>query len=456
MVMSNSRKIMQADVIVVGSGPGGATVARELSLKGKQVIICEAGAYHRQFGYSIFMANMMARKAMTFSREGTWVVRPKTAGGASVVFSATAFRPPSWLKERYGIDLKKEVKELYEEIPIQPLPDQLIGPAARKIMQSAQDMGLDWKPLDKWIRPEKCRPHCGRCHVGCNVEGAKWTAREFLQEAKQNGAKLLLKTHVDRMLTENGKAVGVRAKTPQGWTDVMADTVVLSAGGQGTPPILQRAGLFDAGQGLFVDPLWFVSGACDTQGSLYDIPMTAGINLEQDGIVMTDFMVPPTLYTALLALSGPKGLASLPKLIDFKKTLTVMIKVRDGLDGWVHADESFSKPIDSETWWKLNKGAVLAEDILLKAGVKREKIMKTAVVASHPGGTVRIGNLLDKNCQTPIKNCYCLDTSIIPEAWGLPPTVTVVAMGKRLAKHLTTTQKKSVTRRKSTKTKKRA
>jgi choline dehydrogenase-like flavoprotein len=367
-----------------------------------------------------------------------------------VVFSATAFRPPAWLKEKYGIDLKREVKELYEEIPIQPLPDHLIGPAAKRIMQSAQDMGLDWKPLDKWIRPDKCRPNCGRCPVGCDAEGAKWTAREFLQESKYTGAKLLLKTQVDRMLTENGTAVGVRAKTPQGWIDVMADTVVLSAGGQGTPPILQRAGLFDAGQGLFVDPLWFVSGASDTQGSLYDIPMTAGVNLEQDGIVMTDAMVPPTVYATLLTLSGTQGLAFLPKLKDFRKTLTIMIKVKDGLHGWVHADGSFSKPIDSETWRKLNKGAVLAEDILLEAGVKREKIMKTAVVASHPGGTVRIGNLLDKNCQTPIKNCYCLDTSIIPEAWGLPPTVTVVAMGKRLAKHLTATKKKKVTKKKAT------
>jgi choline dehydrogenase-like flavoprotein len=441
---------MHTDVVVVGSGPGGATVARELSRRGKKVITCEAGAYHKQFGYSIFMINMLACKGFTFSKEGTWVVRPKTAGGASVVFSATAFRPPTWLKEKYGIDLKREVKELYEEIPIQPLPDHLIGPAARRIMQSARDMGLDWKPLDKWIRPEKCRPHCGRCHVGCDSEGAKWTAREFLQESKYTGAKLLLKTHVDRMLTENGTAVGVRAKTHQGWIDVMADTVVLSAGGQGTPPILQRSGLFNAGQGLFADPLCLVSGACDSEGSLYDIPMTAGTHLDEDGIVMTDFMLPPTLYAALLALSGPVGLASLPKLIDFRKTLTIMIKVKDGLHGWVHADGSFSKPIDSETWQKLNKGAVLAEDILLEAGVKREKIMKTAVVASHPGGTVRVGNLLDKNCQTPIKNCYCLDTSIIPEAWGLPPTVTVVAMGKRLAKHLTATKKKKVTKKKAT------
>jgi hypothetical protein len=132
------------------------------------------------------------------------------------------------------------------------------------------------------------------------------------------------------------------------------------------------------------------------------------------------------------------GMAEGPVRHRFKKMLAIMIKVRDGLDGRVNPDETFSKPIDNDTWWRLNKGAVLAEDILLKAGVRREKIVKTSIIASHPGGTVRIGNFLDNNCQTPIKNCYCLDTTIIPEAWGLPPTVTVVAMGKRLAKHLST------------------
>ena len=80
---------------------------------------------------------------------------------------------------------------------------------------------------------------------------------------------------------------------------------------------------------------------------------------------------------------------------------------------------------------------LLAEEILLKAGVKRDDLVKTTVMAAHPGGTVRIGELLDKDCQTPIQNCYCMDTTIIPEPWGLPPTVTVVAMAKRLAKHLT-------------------
>ena len=303
-------------------------------------------------------------------------------------------------------------------------------------MQAAQDIGHDWNLIDKWIRPEKCEQNCGKCALGCPT-GAKWTAREYIEEAKQNGAEFLLKTKVDKVLTESGKAVGVRAKGPQGWMDIMAETVILSAGGQGTPPILQRSGVYDAGQGFFSDPLWFVAGPSQIQGSIYDVPMTAGNINTEDGIVMTDLMTPPTMFAGSLAIAGQKGIMSLPKVLRYKKTLSIMIKVRDGLDGRINLDESFSKPIDNDTWWKLNKGAVLAEEILMKAGVRRDDLVQTGVIAAHPGGTVRIGELLDKDCQTPIQNCYCMDTTIIPEPWGLPPTVTVVAMAKRLAKHLT-------------------
>jgi choline dehydrogenase-like flavoprotein len=427
---------MQADVVIAGSGPGGATVARELSRKGKKIILCEAGKYQQRFGASPFLLSMLDRFGLTFSKEGTWVLRPKTAGGASVVYCGTAVKPPAWLKDKYGIDLTEEVEELYREIPIQPLPDSRIGQAARRIMQAARDIGLDWKPIDKWIRADRCKQDCGLCALGCPT-GAKWTAREFIQEARKNGVELLLQTQVDRVLTRNGKAVGVRARGPRGWVDIEAETVVLSAGGQGTPPILQRSGIHDAGQGFFCDPLWFVAGPVEGRGSFFDVPMTAGVNLVEDGIMMTDQGLPPMMFASLLALDGPKGWVSLPKVMDYKRSLSIMIKVRDGLDGRINLDESFSKPIDYDAWWKLNKGAALAEDILIKAGVHRDKLVKTSVVASHPGGTVRIGELLDNNCQTRIQGCYCMDTTVIPEPWGLPPTVTVVAMAKRLAKHLT-------------------
>ncbi len=434
--MTTPPGVIETDVVVVGSGPGGATVARELSRRGKRVVICESGRYHRRFGNTLVMLGMMDRLGLTFSQEGTWVIRPKTVGGASVVFSATAFKPPAWLKEKYGIDLDREVAELYREIPIAPLPRRLLGPAAQRIMAAARARGLDWHPLDKWIRPERCQPGCGKCSLGCPNPGAKWTAREFVEQARQKGAQLLERTRVDRVLQENGTAVGVRARGPAGWLDIRAEAVVLSAGGQGTPPLLQRLGLFRAGQGFFVDPLWFVSGTGQGPGSLHDIPMSAGVHLESEGIVMTDFTVPPLMFTALLARAGLSGLAALPRLRSLKRMLTIMIKVRDGLEGRINLDESFSKPLDHPTWAKLNQGAILAEDILLEAGVPREGIIKTAVIASHPGGTVRIGELLDSDCQAPVKNCYCLDTSVLPRKWGMPPTLTVAALGKRLARHL--------------------
>jgi len=239
-----------------------------------------------------------------------------------MVFCGTAFRPPAWLKERYHIDLEPQVHDLYAEIPIQPLPEHLIGAAAKRIMESARALGLDWKPLDKFIRPEKCKPNCGRCSLGCSHKGAKWTAREFMEEAANKGARVLLQTKVDRVISENGKAAGVRAKDREGWLDIMAKTVVLSAGGQGTPPILQRSGVYEAGQGFFADPLWFVSGASQGQGSMYDIPMTAGINMDQDGIVLTDFNVPAMMHISLMAYSGVRGLACLPKLRRMRKMLT--------------------------------------------------------------------------------------------------------------------------------------
>jgi choline dehydrogenase-like flavoprotein len=38
--------------------------------------------------------------------------------------------------------------------------------------------------------------------------------------------------------------------------------------------------------------------------------------------------------------------------------------------------------------------------------------------------------------KTEFDNLYVCDCSVIPEAWGLPPTLTIIGLGKRLAKHL--------------------
>ena len=108
--MGEHLQTIQADVVIVGSGPGGATMARELTRRGKKVILCEAGRYNKPRRLTISTTTMMDNMGFTFSKEGTWVVRPKTVGGASVVFCGTARKPQKLLPRAQCSKEKKAMR----------------------------------------------------------------------------------------------------------------------------------------------------------------------------------------------------------------------------------------------------------------------------------------------------------------------------------------------------------
>jgi choline dehydrogenase-like flavoprotein len=63
-------------------------------------------------------------------------------------------------------------------------------------------------------------------------------------------------------------------------------------------------------------------------------------------------------------------------------------------------------------------------------------MFKTWHFAAHPGGSVRIGDGVDSDLATPTHGLYVCDASVIPQPWGLPPTLTLLCLGKRLGEHL--------------------
>jgi hypothetical protein len=71
---------------------------------------------------------------------------------------------------------------------------------------------------------------------------------------------------------------------------------------------------------------------------------------------------------------------------------------------------------------------------LLNAGARH--IYKTWYLAVHPGGTAKRADIADSNLETETDNLFVCDCSVIPETWGLPPSLTLIALGKRLGKHL--------------------
>jgi choline dehydrogenase-like flavoprotein len=122
------------------------------------------------------------------------------------------------------------------------------------------------------------------------------------------------------------------------------------------------------------------------------------------------------------------------KLFSHGRTLQIMVKAKDSLGGRVTWNEGVRKHLADNDRKKLLNGYTRAKEILKNAGAK--EIYKSWYIAAHPGGTVKVGDLLDANLQTRYENLYVCDCSVIPEAWGLPPTFTLLALGKRLAKHL--------------------
>jgi choline dehydrogenase-like flavoprotein len=428
--MATGTQHLSARTVIVGSGPGGATVARELTRRGQQdVLILEQGAYHKPMGSYVNLFRMSDRFFTLASIEGTGMVRLLTVGGSSIAFLGTAFPPRAWFKDKYGIDLAPYVEEMNREFKLEPTPERLLGEGAKRIMSAAHHEGFDWHPLPHFIEWDKCEKDCRKLFAG-SAKGAKWTAREYIEEAVGAGARLEARMRVDQVLSEGGRATGVRGVGPSGPFEVEAETVVLAAGGLGTAPIMLNSGFPEAGKGVIIDPLILTSGVYPGRGCGTDVPMGCGTtDLQDEGIIMCDCVDPWPLQLLGLYLSGAKNI---PNIRYFPHTLGIMSKVRDEFAGWVAADGRVSKPLSERENGLLARAAEIAGRILVRAGCDPASIVSTPPRGAHPAGTARIGDQVDTDLQTSIIGLYVCDSSVIPEPCGMPPVMTILALAKRL------------------------
>lgn len=252
-----------------------------------------------------------------------------------------------------------------------------------------------------------------------------------IDQALANGAELIDKAKVKRVIIEDNVAIGVEFIKNGKLSRILAPKIILSAGGIGSPIILRASGINRAGFDFFFDPLIGVRGIVkDMDVPLSEIPMSAGIHIEDEGYMMTD-MSHPSATTALFAAQ----VFRFGQMFSRERTLQIMVKAKDELGGHLTDSGGVRKILDKNDKKKLLMGYKRAKEILQKAGARG--IFKTAYLAAHPGGTVKVGDLLDSDLKTEYDNLYVCDCSVIPEAWGLPPTLTIIGLGKRLAKHLT-------------------
>ncbi len=419
------------DAIVVGTGPGGATVARELTRRKRRVLMLEWGSAEPIKGtpWQAFKWFGIPGKDILITDRLLGVVRAVCTGGSTIFYYGTCFPTPFEMLEKYGVHIRDEVAEARGELPVAPLKDEMVSPMARRIMDSAVSLGYDWRLLDKYMYQDRWQPDFPFGYYG-DPHRVRWDARMFVEEALENGAAIINHARVTRVLVENNKAVGVEYASGGATHRAYAADVVISAGGLGSPVILRNSGMRRAGYDFFFDPLITVCGEVkDVRARVSEIPMTAGLHLEEEGYMMTDMSVP-----FLLDMLFTAQVFRFHRMFSQRKMLRIMIKAQDTLGGRITDRGGVRKRLAEQDRQKLLRGAARAREILQHAGAKG--IFNSWYLASHPGGTVKIGDILDAGLKTEYDHLYVCDCSVIPEAWGLPPTLTLIGLGKYLAKIL--------------------
>ncbi|UCD78401.1 MAG: GMC family oxidoreductase [Desulfobacterales bacterium] len=433
---------LTAEVIVVGSGPGGATVARELSRRGKDVLILERGYdYRKKFYYGTYLGALRysERMSLLYTEEGLNIIAPIMVGGATSMYCACAAEPPNWFKDKYNLDIDAEVKETIAELNIRPLPEDLRGAASTRIARAGQALGYDWFAQPKFMTPDRSQHRgkkftCGaNCMLGCRC-GAKWNAAEWVDEAVAAGARIRQGARIKAVRIENGRVAALEGRIRGASFEARADTVVLSAGGIGTPRILQNSGLDGAGVGMTMDTTVIIYGAGPDKGSGKEPPMTWSWENPEAGYMLSTLTDPWLMYP-LAAVR--RGIGPALRWLQWNKMLGVMIKLKDDITGGIYPDGKIRKPLSASDTERLQDAYEVCRRILIEAGAKKSSIFMRPLIGTHPSGTVRVGDMVDADLQTEVKGLYVCDASVFPEALDRPTVLTIIGLGKRLAKHLT-------------------
>ena len=423
---------MRPRAIVVGSGAGGATAAREL--QGPfDVTVLEAGGAFRPLSFDLRTIERLKRSRLVFdprlirlpfpatharrTPEGIVLVHGAGLGGTTTIATGNGVRMDADLRD-LGLDLGEEFAEIGREIPISTAHRVRWHATTRRLFGIFDDLGLDPIPMPKMGDPDRCR-HCGRCVLGC-PEGAKWDARRFVEDAVRSGARVTTHARVERLVLEGGATSGVFVRRGIRERFVPADLVVLAAGGLGTPAILERSGIAcDAT--LFVDPVLTVVGRRDRAWQCKEIEMP--FVAQRDGFILSPY------FDWLSFLLEPRWRAPARDLVG------VMIKIADSNEGAVSA-HALRKGLSTRDRARLDEGVALGREILQRFGVEDGTTFTGTLNAGHPGGTVPLAAdaVATMHPSRLPENVYVADASLLPRAIGNPPILTIVALAKRIAK----------------------
>jgi len=478
--------VIDADIVVIGSGAGGATIAAELAEAGFDVAVLEEGGYHQTRDFtadtSAMIRTLYRDGGITMALGNPPILYQEgiAVGGSTVINGGMSWRTPDrvlarWERE-FGLaglarDLEPHFERVERRIHVAPMDAEAIGKDNRLLKQGADAMG--WRVIGNLRNQVHCAGS-NRCAFGCPT-GAKQSALvSYVPRALHYGARIYAGVRVNHITRQGKRATGVIG-TIQGTRHrltVRARLVIAACGAIHTPALLARSGFRSPsgqlGKNLSMHPNVKVV-------AIFDEPVTGwkGAHqafqvreFEDQGLLFAAVNLPPSI----LAMSLPHHGRALGELMaQYDRMVVAGMLCEDTTTGRVRTidgkPQAFYQlaPADAAN---LQRGVVLLSELLFAAGARRIllpfhgaadlyspddarrlldreiPVSGWEVVTVHMMGTARIGADRAAAVTDPFGMVHdadrlmIADASLFPTPIGVNPMETIMALATRGAAYV--------------------
>ena len=454
------------DYIIVGSGAGGGTLARWLTAAGHSVLMLEAGSRFKPDEYpdNELEANnrLMWNGGMDASQDASFMfLRGKVFGGGTVInqalldrFDARAL--DSWA-ERSGLDefsvdaMARHYDAVEAELSLQKIPLEDGNRNAERYVEGFEKLGYGWARLQRG--QSNCRVDqgndCLRCLGGCPRASKQSMPVTFLARAEQEGLEVVTECSVDG-LSHGRQQVTVFGRQQGRARRFFGRRCVLAAGSLGTTRILQTSGLGRElpalGEGFYCHPQFVTLGlydqVIDAHKGSFQAVKSDDERFRAAGFKLENVFMGPSGAAYLIPGFGNKHRDLMRA---YRNLACIEVAVRDATPGRIGSDGRGGLRIDKRVGAperrRARAGLKVTRDIYRATGAR--KVVHSPVrIGLHLMGGCAQGRDRARSVVNPdfqvhgLPNLYVMDASLFPDAPGINPSLSIMALAHRAAERL--------------------
>jgi choline dehydrogenase-like flavoprotein len=484
------------DIVIVGSGAGGAAAASILAEAGLDVIVLESGPHvdHRTYPTDPVDALPMLYRdgglTIALGKPAIPIPVGRVVGGTTVINSGTCFRAPAevldaWRSEAglsWAHDLDGEYEDAERTLHVKPLDPERMGRNGQLCMEGAAALGASGGPIAR--NAGDC-VQCSSCPLGCRIDAKRAMHVSYLPRAVAAGARVRAGVEVLRVRTENGRATGVVCRAggpttgpgsaalngrpaPTRPYEVRARAVISAGGAFGTPELLLRSRIVhpSLGRHLHVHPAAWIGARYEEEVRGWEGVMQSYYVDEwsPQGILLEATFTPLSFGAQWLPGVGHEHAE---RLRNYDRLGSIGVHLHDRSSGRVGVSSNgalrLSYRLRAEEARTIQFGIARAAEIHFAAGatevypnvgplsvLPRGRLAEFEALqlrpedlrleAFHPMSTARMGTDPDRSvCDTDgavrgADGLYIADGSLLPSSVGVNPMMTIIACASRVAR----------------------